>query len=170
MKRMLIAMESNHPLHYHPKTNSVKIVLDSQEICNDILRLGGKLRKSLNVKWPNVPCEYLPDFVRGFFDGDGCVYNSRNLTLASIVCGSKEFITGLENAVRKYVPDIGKSKSKKGGFYVRKRKGHRYLDLHISGYNVIKFGEYIYRGFRPTIMAMERKRRMFIAIMESSDV
>jgi hypothetical protein len=30
-------------------------------------------RKSLTVKFPNIPEKYLPDFIRGVFDGDGSV-------------------------------------------------------------------------------------------------
>jgi len=25
------------------------------------------------VEFPDVPKEYLPDFIRGYFDGDGCI-------------------------------------------------------------------------------------------------
>lgn len=32
-------------------------------------------RKSLTMQWPNPPGDYLGPFVRGYFDGDGCVSN-----------------------------------------------------------------------------------------------
>lgn len=34
--------------------------------------------KSLSVKIPRIPTNYFKDFVRGYFDGDGCVYLERS--------------------------------------------------------------------------------------------
>ena len=31
--------------------------------------------KSTQIDFPSVPKEYLPDFIRVFFDGDGSAYN-----------------------------------------------------------------------------------------------
>jgi len=45
-----------------------------QEICNDLINLGIYPRKTYNLNPIKVPYKYFPDFVRGFFDGDGTVY------------------------------------------------------------------------------------------------
>ena len=39
------------------------------------INLGGKEKKSLDCHFPKVPNEYLRDFIRGYFDGDGSVWN-----------------------------------------------------------------------------------------------
>ena len=60
-------------------------------------------RKSLIVKFPDVPQAYLPDFIRGVFDGDGSVFFEKRsgfVTLrTNFVSGSKDFIEGLEKCL-----------------------------------------------------------------------
>jgi hypothetical protein len=73
-------------------------------------------RKSLTVKFPNVPDKYLPDFIRGIFDGDGSVSckfyqstskNSKNKGtcidyLTCYICGSsKVFMKTLNDKITK---------------------------------------------------------------------
>jgi len=50
------------------------IQIGHQEICRDLINLGISPRKTYNLNPIKVPKKYFPDFVRGFFDGDGSVY------------------------------------------------------------------------------------------------
>lgn len=50
-----------------------KTSLYSKQIYNDLSLLGITENKSLTLRFPNVPDEYLQDFVRGVFDSDGCI-------------------------------------------------------------------------------------------------
>lgn len=59
---------------YTNKKNYYFIQIGHQEICRDLLRLGIYPRKTYNLDPIKVPDKYFPDFVRGFFDGDGTVY------------------------------------------------------------------------------------------------
>ncbi len=45
---------------------------------SDLLVLGITPRKSLIIKPPNIPNKYFWHYIRGFFDGDGCVHLFRN--------------------------------------------------------------------------------------------
>lgn len=93
LEEILKKMDSNHPL---VKTrNCFDIFIGSKEIFNDILLLGGKPRKSMDVEFPNVPKIYLPDFIRGYFDGDGCVYKHYKSYNSNFVCGSLKFLEKL---------------------------------------------------------------------------
>jgi hypothetical protein len=65
-------------------------------IYNDIIALGGQENKSLTIKFPEIPKEYLPDFIRGYFDGDGCIMRLKNNRVNSaFTCGSKDFLVKL---------------------------------------------------------------------------
>lgn len=54
---------------------SSKIVICNTNICRDLIQLNCVPRKSLIVKYPinKIPYEYERDFIRGYFDGDGCI-------------------------------------------------------------------------------------------------
>lgn len=57
-----------------------KIVFSSIDLCNDLSKLGGIKNKSLTLEFPNsdiVPNELIHHFIRGYFDGDGCVWNGK---------------------------------------------------------------------------------------------
>lgn len=74
-----------------------------ERLIKDLERLCVIPRKSLIVKFPYVPGVYLPDFIRGVFDGDGCVYfNKRTVRFplrAKFVSGSRAFIEGLQRSL-----------------------------------------------------------------------
>ena len=48
--------------------------IGSHKIYNDLFKLGLYPNKSLTIKFPKVPQRYLSHFIRGYFDGDGCIY------------------------------------------------------------------------------------------------
>ena len=52
--------------------------IGSHKIYNDLFRLGLYPNKSLTVNFPKVPRKYLGHFIRGYFDGDGCVHFARS--------------------------------------------------------------------------------------------
>lgn len=73
-----------------------------EKLTRDLSGLGVVPRKSLIVRFPDVPREYLPDFIRGVFDGDGSVYfeprSPKNPLRSKFVSSSKQFIEGLHMA------------------------------------------------------------------------
>ena len=48
--------------------------IGSARLFESLINLGVFPNKSLSMLFPKVPRKYLSDFVRGYFDGDGCVY------------------------------------------------------------------------------------------------
>jgi hypothetical protein len=66
-----------------------------EKMRDDLQRLGLVQRKSLIMKFPDVPEEYMPHFIRGCWDGDGSVYMSGGKLNASYVTGSRDFLERL---------------------------------------------------------------------------
>jgi len=99
-------MKSSYPIHKN--RNCFRIQFSSKEIIKDIIGLGGKYRKSLDCNFPYVPKKYLPDFIRGEFDGDGCIYccNKNGAYYASIRSGSKLFSQSTIYALKKAIPNF----------------------------------------------------------------
>jgi len=88
--------------------NIYHISISSKTIVNDIINLGGDFRKSLSIGFPDIPKEYLPDFIRGFFDGDGSIFKLkyRSGYSSDFVSASIKFITGLKIAMVNNIPDF----------------------------------------------------------------
>ena len=93
-------------MHAQPKTNGepqTVLRMTSREMVNDLKALGLSQNKTYNLKWPDkIEKELIPHFVRGYFDGDGCVFyesstNPDNLLMATMV-GTPDFVTGIKNA------------------------------------------------------------------------
>ena len=73
------------------------ISIGSKALFSDLVKLGLTPKKSLNAAFPDVPQKCLPYFVRGYFDGDGCVnIRDPNERLQVVfTSGSKPFLSAL---------------------------------------------------------------------------
>lgn len=63
-------------------------------------------RKSLSMQFPDVPEEFLGDFIRGYFDGDGSIVLHHTLyntyAQASFTSGSKDFLCELQKVLQRH--------------------------------------------------------------------
>jgi len=82
-----------------------RLQIGSKEWFTDLSRLGFTQHKSKTLQFPSVPRKYFSDFVRGYFDGDGCVYfgehyakdrgKMRFVFTTSFTCGNRTFLEEL---------------------------------------------------------------------------
>lgn len=92
--------------------------IGSHKIYNDLLKLGLCPNKSLTINFPKVPQKYLGHFIRGYFDGDGCIYfeKSKGKSGQSIIkrirtiftSGSKRFLEEMNDVLKSTGIDNGK--------------------------------------------------------------
>lgn len=115
-----------------------KVHITSNQLFNDLNLLGVVPNKSLVIKFPNISKNLIPHFIRGYFDGDGCVTiskylkNKNDLTLRSGICsGSREFLETLIT----YLPIKHK--------YISSRKN--LFEFKLSVNDSIKFAQYMYK-------------------------
>eukprot|EP01083_Nonionella_stella_P023938 66215_1 len=101
------SLQSTYHLGLYKNGNSCSV---SHKISNhllalDLIALGCTPRKSLTLKWPNsMPDEFVSHFVRGYFDGDGCIhYRKRAKEFVVIFVGSRDFIDSLQIYIAKNV-------------------------------------------------------------------
>lgn len=57
-----------------PRHAQYLLRIGSHKIYNDLIKLGLYPNKSLTIKLPYIPSNYFAHFLRGYFDGDGCVF------------------------------------------------------------------------------------------------
>ena len=94
---------------------SYKIEISDPQIISDVQRWGIVERKTLISKFPTeLPKEYWNDFIRGLFDGDGCIHLSKDKRRKSsylkqcCFLGTKDILDpipehlGLENKIVSY--------------------------------------------------------------------
>lgn len=68
------ALNSNLPIKKYGNEECLQMNILSKYLFSKLQELGGIRAKSKIVKFPQVPREYLADFIRGYFDGDGSVF------------------------------------------------------------------------------------------------
>lgn len=79
---------------YGNRKNQYSLNIVSKEISNDLIKLGYPPNKTFKVMFPRfIPQLLIKHFIRGFFDGDGCLYNKH--TSFSLV-GTLDTLTGIK--------------------------------------------------------------------------
>jgi len=91
-----------------------KLRIGNRHIYNSLVDLGLYPSKSLTIRMPAVPEKFLPDFIRGYFDGDGCVhiYKSKGIKQEIVLrklttiftSGSERFLHDVLNILRSNMP------------------------------------------------------------------
>ncbi|MBQ0113545.1 MAG: LAGLIDADG family homing endonuclease, partial [Bacteroidales bacterium] len=98
LNKLRESLQSDAPIKYRDVRLKDKIYKDceinfcNEKICRDLNNLGCTPNKSLTLKFPNediLPKEYIRHFIRGYFDGDGCIHINLN---EDNKCAKKSFI------------------------------------------------------------------------------
>lgn len=99
-------MESNIPIKFIKRLqktwqDQARLSIYSVEVCKDLIKLGCVPKKSLILKFPDksiLPPHLISHFIRGYFDGDGCITQSsrRNIEVNCSICGTLEFCESMK--------------------------------------------------------------------------
>lgn len=82
LEKLRDCLESNLVIHdkiVHGKEKDYKsnrLIVSCTSMCRDLINLGCTPQKTYDIQFPTyeiVPYKYMRDFIRGFFDGDGCI-------------------------------------------------------------------------------------------------
>lgn len=148
LKQIANELEYEGPIQDYVDRQAARINFSCVVIYKDIVALGGTERKSLTVEFPDVPKEFLPDFIRGYFDGDGCIMKLKNNRINSaFTCGSKKFLDKLLIILREEA-------GVEGGSY-----DESCVSLKFGKKDSIKLGNYMYK--RNPELFLKRKRDKF---------
>jgi hypothetical protein len=124
-----------------------------------VMNRGVTPRKSLTMTFPDVPLPFLPAFVRGYFDGDGCaridvVHGKPKRILAIFTSGSKKFLSSLHNHLVAEIGIKGPGLYKHGG-----TKGA--YQLRYSARDSLRLFSYMYPAPFDTRLCLKRKYAIF---------
>lgn len=78
----------------HPKGRdyTYSVILTNSYDIEFLRKLGVIERKSKHIRFPKINKKYIADFIRGYFDGDGSVYESRTTTYYNEIKNIYEYI------------------------------------------------------------------------------
>lgn len=97
---------------YTSRTKSYFIHFSSVKMADDLRKLGCVQKKSLVLKFPTedqVPQSLVNHFMRGYFDGDGCLSNTDRSPCFSVL-GTPQFLDEYEKILLNNVEKITKTK------------------------------------------------------------
>jgi len=118
--------------------NMSRIRIYSRKMADSLISHGCIENKSLIMTFPSLPDHLYPHFIRGYFDGDGCISknsNVKNDLSINFTCGSLSFIQDLRTFL--YQKSIFS--------YICKEKDKNTYRLYIKGLaNVDNLWNYMY--------------------------
>lgn len=102
LERIAKIMEYDGPLQYIPPKNKMEnskpqwcLCINRKSLADNLIRLGCVPRKSLILTFPTrdqVPDEFLPHFIRGYFDGDGSFSLKRKTSISAGMTSNDLFL------------------------------------------------------------------------------
>lgn len=148
LKRIAEELAYEGPIQDYVDRQASRLNFSCVVIYNDLVSLGGKEQKSLTLEFPDVPKEYLHDFIRGYFDGDGCIMRLKgNRINSAFTSGSKPFLEKLHKILKEEAGIEG------GSYDVSA------MSLKFGKKDSLKIGSYLYKD-NPELF-LERKRNKF---------
>lgn len=169
-------LESNHKVGVKKRRSGWKtgyvLQIGNKDIFTNLKRNFGIIpNKSLVIEFPKIPKEFFGDFLRGYFDGDGCVSFGKYWRkdrekfkwefTTRFISGSKSFLLGLQNSLNNFVS---------GGYFYKKNRGY---ELVFSRKDSVALYNLMYNNVS-TKLFLERKysifRKAFTVLKINADV
>lgn len=146
-------------IYYRESVKAYRVYFGSQKVHDDLVRLGCVEKKSLVLTFPSfdiVPEHLIRHFIRGYFDGDGCIAIKHNVrgTIRKTVSllGTKEFLTSLLQILPFQLPNLpivkkcNDNDSNNYYFQLRKEESRLFLDYIYSDASIYldrKYQKYV---------------------------
>lgn len=186
LKDLLNCPASLSFLNKHDKNpnwkNMYTLTISGKKISEDLEKLGCMANKTTLLQFPNdavVPNKYLNHFIRGYFDGDGCIYNGkRKIHLVKdskypsgyrnkVIQNTKFQITGNINFIDK-LQDVLIENVELGKTKLNSSKSKQYVTMEYVGRQSIK-KVYSYLYSDATIY-LTRKKEKFLEILNCANI
>lgn len=147
-----------------PKNTNGKIRyflrIGSHALYESLLKLGLYPNKSLTIKFPDIPNIFLADFIRGYFDGDGCVHiemaegiKQKKILKRMVITftsGSLDFLEKMNYIIKKEL------NLNQGSVYY----GHRSFQLKYNTAASIEVFKFLYSSYKKDLF-LKRKFNIF---------
>ena len=147
------------------KKNYYGIRITRNEIAQWFILHGCFPRKTLTLKIPKIPLQYMPDFLRGCIDGDGSIgtyFNKSTKRMCSLTSASKNFLTEIKKYLSSINIDSGITEKKQKIPSIINNKQviqkHKCYSLYTTGKNCYNFVKHIY--YNNQQISLKRKAKL----------
>ena len=157
LEKFKMCLKSNSPIKHKTikeKYKACRLTICNKKICEDLIKLGCTPRKSLTLTFPSeeqVPKELIPHFIRGYLDGDGCIFNNGKEKRIGFV-GTKNILENIQNIM---YDEFGLTKTK------IQSKGQAFQCMWSGTGNLKTWFDYLYDY--EDIIFLQRKFEKFFA-------
>ncbi len=152
LNKLRLSLDSNHPINEYTYTYSdfVRLYIGNVHIINSLKKYINS-NKTFSLLFPNLQKNLEQHFIRGYFDGDGCVTGNRKNPQFSLT-SNQYFLEEL----KKRLISSGLNNTKNE---IRHKKQKSIQTLRYCGINNIKkIYKYLYNN---STIYMERKKNVF---------
>lgn len=134
------------------------LTFNSKKIRNNLEKYGIVNNKTFKIKsLPyDLPQEYMIDYIRGYFDGDGCIHGGRRKKVyMSLVSASKDFLEG----VATYLSETYNLP------FAKVVKDHNYFSINYYKASTLFLGNLFYNH---DYLALKRKQEHYFEILKET--
>ena len=146
-------LKTNARISFNSTTNSARLCLYSNKLCDSLIDIGITPRKSLTIQKVNVPKKLMSNFVRGVFDGDGSLSGNKVTHIQVMIAGNKPFLGWIQ---KNLVENCGLNNVKLYKLFLSKA-----YKIQYTGVQSLKILEYLYKDSSSSIR-LERKYKKFL--------
>lgn len=140
----------------------IRLVINSKKLVGDLKTHGCMQAKTFKLEFPEINEIYLRDFIRGYFDGDGCVYISKNNALNISIIGT---IKMLDEIMKIFTLNCQVNETKYDDRHPNKKNNIRALRF---GGNILVNRIYHYL-YDDASVYLIRKRKIFLSILKNKE-
>jgi hypothetical protein len=142
------------------KRDMAKIAINDRNLVDILAKWGIVPNKTLVMNWPsNLPPNMVPAYIRGYFDGDGTIFQRHRSapgtiwteTVCRFISGSVPFLEALAN-------ELNKRGVQTLRIYRNQKSNAFFLPVSSRRENLLAFASVIYTG---STVCLERKRTIF---------
>lgn len=164
LKKFLLDINAaSVPLHYDKIYNEYGITLHSKVFINNLQNLGFTSRKTYDntaIVFQNVPDSLKKDFLRGYWDGDGCIGSySKQRNYTEVVSLNKKLLMNFVNYFNFIFNDPYFSQ-----LYENHTTKNIYYRIKFGSIKAYKVCEFLYKN---STIYLDRKHKKFLELVPS---
>lgn len=164
LDKFRVALKSNSQIGIYKKNKFeiARISITSNLLCESLQPYGVVERKSLSHPLPNLEPENVRHFLRGYFDGDGCLSRAKRGQWFFQLAGGKDFLEYARSFLKDHVPELGNAS-------VRRHSESGDLHSWTVGGNrqVLALTSFLYHD---ATIYLERKHRLFLQLCDEANL